>query len=475
MNRPDRNRAELRHRALETIRRHNLCRPHDTLIVAVSGGADSVALLDILATAPDLPLSLVVAHLNHCLRGAESDADEQFVRNLAKQYQFPCEVMRADIREKAESTDQSLEEAGREARYAFFERLRQQYGAVAVCVAHHAEDQAETFLIRLLRGAGTSGLGCMPYKNNRHVIRPLLDISRGELRRYLDEVGMTWREDSSNLDHSFLRNRIRHELLPLLEEYAPAAVHHIASAAKLLRQDDELLTLHLDELFPRLVKQQRNGLFFAAGTCGRYTEGMRLRLYRHAVETLAGSLRGFGLDHFRQIDCLLLEGRTGAILPLPKALLAVKTADGLLISLRTGLSPQTPQTVLIPGPGTYDLGNGVALLVEALSGPPETRNPAPDSALVDLDAAPFPWLARPWRSTDRLLLHGGSGSQAAGRILSNLKIPRHLRPGVPLLLEGEKPLWLAGVKRSGHAPVSDQSSRVVKLTISGSADAAHPS
>lgn len=459
---------------LETIRRHNLFQPHDTLIVAVSGGADSVALLDILATAPDFPLSLVVAHLNHCLRGAESDADEQFVRSLAEQYQLPCAMFRVDVRQQAQNMQQSLEEAGRDARYRFFEEQRQRYKATAVCVAHHAEDQAETFLIRLLRGSGTSGLGCMPYRNNRHIIRPLLDVSRSELRRYLAAQKQSWREDASNLDHSFLRNRIRHELLPLLEEYAPAVANRIASTARLLRQDDELLAQHLDELLPGLVKQQQDGLFIATDTCSHHTEGLRLRLYRHAVETLAGSLRSFGLDHFRQIDRLLLEGRTGALLPLPKALVAIKTADGLLISIRDSLGPQLPLELQLPGPGAYDLGNGMVLLVEESSGHPEPSDLAADSALVDLDAAPFPWQVRPWRSADRLILHGGSGSRAAGRILIDLKIPRHLRPCIPLLLKGEHPLWLAGVKRSGHAQVTSRSTRVIKLTISSATDAAHP-
>jgi len=423
---------------------------------------------------PDFPLSLVVAHLNHSLRGAESDADEQFVRNLAKQYQLPFATARADVRHQAESRQQSLEEAGREARYRFFEQLRRQYKAAAVAVAHHAEDQAETFLIRLLRGSGTSGLGCMPYRNNRHIIRPLLDISRSELRRYLAAQKQSWREDRSNLDHSFLRNRIRHELLPLLEEYAPAVAHRLAATARLLRLDDELLAKQLDELLPMLVKQQRDGLFIATDPCCRHTEGLRLRLYRHAVQTLAGSLRSFGLDHFLQIDRLLLGGRTGALLPLPQSLLAIKTADGLLISLYSRLSTQQPLKLQLPGPGRYDLGNGMLLLVERLSGPPESYRHGADSALVDLDAAPFPWLVRPWRSTDRLILHGGSGSRAAGRILIDLKIPRHLRPGVPLLLKGEQSLWLVGVKRSGHAPVSSRSTSVIKLTISGATDTAHP-
>lgn len=471
---PDRHITELRCRVLETILRHNLCQPHDRLIVAVSGGADSVALLDILSKMPDFPLSLVVAHLNHSLRGAESDADEQFVRNLAKQYQLPFATTRADVRSQAESRQQSLEEAGREARYRFFEQLRRQHKAAAVAVAHHTEDQAETFLIRLLRGSGTSGLGCMPYRNNRHIIRPLLDLSRSELHRYLAAQKQGWREDRSNLDQSFLRNRIRHELLPLLEEYAPAVTHRLAATARLLRLDDELLVKQLDELLPMLIKQQHDGLFIAEDPCCRHTEGLRLRLYRHVVETVARSLQGFGLDHFQQIDRLLLAGRTGALLPLPKGLLAVKTADGLLISHNSRLSTQKPLMLQLPGPGRYDLGNGILLLVERLSSPPESYRQGADSALVDLDAAPFPWLVRPWHSTDRLILHGGLGSRAVGRILIDQKIPRHLRPGVPLLLQGEQSLWLVGVKRSGHASVSSSSTRVIKVTICGAADAAHP-
>ncbi|MBV5336755.1 MAG: tRNA lysidine(34) synthetase TilS [Deltaproteobacteria bacterium] len=187
----------LQHRLLQSIRDNSLCRPDDRLIVAVSGGADSVALLDLLTTLPDFPLQLVVAHLNHHLRGAESDGDETFVRNLASQYGLPCEVTHTDIRQMAQQTGRSLEEAGRVARYTFFEQQRQHHHASAIAVAHHADDQAETFLLRLLRGAGTTGLSAMAPVNHARIIRPLLEVTRQELRNHLTLRQLCFREDAT--------------------------------------------------------------------------------------------------------------------------------------------------------------------------------------------------------------------------------------------------------------------------------------
>lgn len=456
----------LRLRVLNDLRQHGLCKPHDTLIVAVSGGSDSVALLDILANLPDFPLSLVAAHLNHCLRGTESDHDEQFVRELTESYSLPLEVKRVDIRDLARQKSLSLEEAGREARYRFFNELRQLHGAAAIAVAHHSDDQAETLLIRLLRGSGIDGLGCMSYCNNRGIIRPLLNTDKAELKLYLEQQGKVWREDKSNQDQSILRNRVRHELLPLLADYTPTVINRLAATAMLIRQDHELLQEYASDTFRRLAHQTKDGILFK-NECMNQLSGMRYRLYRMAIETIAGDLRCFELEHIRQIDRLLAEGRTGAAVMLPQNMTALRTADGLIISSRDILVMVSPADTIINGPGSYDLDNGLSLTVQKISSPTPPCSYPNNTALVDLSAAPFPWLARPHRPGDRITLSNGSGSRGTGRILIDLKIPRHLRPMLPLLLAGDKPLWLVGAKRSGHARVSPQSTNVVGITVQG--------
>lgn len=459
--------ATLRQQVLDTIQEHGLCRKNDTVIVAVSGGADSVALLDLLATLPGFPLNLIAAHLNHCLRGEESDADERFVAALATSRTIPLETCRVDVRALAGQKGLSLEEAGREARYLFFEQLRRKHNAAAIATAHHSDDQAETFLIRLLRGSGIDGLACIPYRNKQGVIRPLLDISRQELRRYLEERGLQWHEDASNQDRSFLRNRIRLELLPLLADYSPKVTRTLAATAALMQQEQHLLDRCVNETFSCLARLRPGSVFLPYSGCSREPAGMRFRLYRQAVASVAGNLRRFGQEHIRQLDRLLLEGSTGARLPLPGGLAAVRTADGLLLSSPAALAPAPPQELVITGPGSYDLGNGLALLVEEPAGLPQSSASRADSVLVDSGAAPFPWLVRPLLPGDRMTLPGGSGSRSARRILIDLKIPAHLRPLLPLVLAGGRPLWLAGVRRSGHAPVQPGTTKLVRLSISG--------
>ena len=188
-------------RLARIIREQKLFAPGDTIIVALSGGADSTALLDLLSRLPGLSPRLVAAHLNHCLRGPESDRDEEFVRSLAEQYRIPLECRRVDVKEHSRRERHNLEDAGRRARIVFLSELRDSWHATAVALAHHADDQAETVLMRLLRGAGPGGPAGMPYRNGREFIRPLLGVTRAELAAYLAEQGLAWRENSEQSGH----------------------------------------------------------------------------------------------------------------------------------------------------------------------------------------------------------------------------------------------------------------------------------
>ena len=241
------------------IREQQLFKPGDTLIIGLSGGADSTALLDLLANLPGTPLRLIAAHLNHCLRGAESDDDETFCRELAEQYKIPFESRRVDVQTIADTSSLNLEDAGRLARIDFFDELVTARQASAVVLAHHADDQAETVLMRLLRGSGMTGLAGMSYRNSRGYVRPLLSISRTEIMAHLAERGLIWREDITNLDTSFLRNRIRHELLPLLEQYNPCVRTSLTTAATLLSAENELLNDQAEQAAEQICNVTAHG------------------------------------------------------------------------------------------------------------------------------------------------------------------------------------------------------------------------
>ena len=228
------------------IRKHDLLLPGQHVLVAVSGGADSVALLYVLRElAPSLGINLTVAHLNHCIRGKSSDEDAAFVRKLTMDLKIPSVQGRSDVCRRARCKGLSLEMAAREARYAFLTRTARKVGAEVVVMAHTADDQAETVLLKLARGAGPRGLGGIHREitlGKVRVVRPMLDVTRGEVVAFLKERGISWREDESNRDVSFLRNRVRHEILPLLEsKLNPKIKRALVRTAEIFREEDRWL------------------------------------------------------------------------------------------------------------------------------------------------------------------------------------------------------------------------------------------
>ena len=441
---------------------HNAC-----LVVAVSGGADSVALLDLLSSLPCYSLRLVVAHLNHLLRGPESDADEEFVRKLAERYAVPCEISRVDVTELARTRRISVEEAGREARYSFFEETRNKHNAQAIAVAHHADDQAETVLIRLLRGAGTAGLSGMSPRTDRLIVRPLLGITSAELRLHLENHSVSFREDASNQDRLYLRNRIRHDLIPLLSSYNPAISERLAITARLLAEDEQLLVEITRDKWAALAVSGNRWAALPRSAISAEPLAMRLRLYRQSIINISGDLRRIEYKHCLAIDALLLNGDTGSRVSLPKGLSAVLTKDRILLARQDVLEPLPPVSCCIYRPGTYNLGNGLSLRVEPSSVPDDLHSTPKFIAYIDPESAPFPWMVNSLSTGERIQPFGMNKSRLVSDILTDYGLPRHLRCAIPLLCCPAGPLWLAGIARTSLAPVSESSTAIFKIYLEG--------
>jgi tRNA(Ile)-lysidine synthase len=233
-----------------TVATHDLWSPKESFIVAVSGGADSLCLLDVLVLlSQKYDFALHVVHVNYRLRGSDSDLDEQLVRECSRFYGLTLSILHPK-----KIPSKNLEAGLRDIRYQYFEKVRRQKNADHIAVAHHQDDQAETFLLRLLRGAGMRGLSAMRPKNN-FVIRPLIDMGREEILRYLKERDIVYREDQSNSDPQFLRNRVRHDLIPYIAEYyQPKIKKVLADTAALLAADYALL-----ESLPSLSPKKKSG------------------------------------------------------------------------------------------------------------------------------------------------------------------------------------------------------------------------
>ncbi len=345
------------------IREHNLLTPGDRVAVAVSGGADSVALLRVLLELrPELGVVLSVAHFHHQIRGAEADADRQFSSDLALKFQLEFHSGSADVPAYAREHKMSLESGARELRHRWFAGLLSQGVAGKIATAHTLDDQAETVLMRILRGAGARGLaGIAPEQREKRLVRPLLGITRQEVENYLNTIGQPWRNDSSNLDLSHTRNRVRHTLLPLLErEFNPAIRQTLADLAEVARAEDDYWRNELGLLLPRVLRQgqpTRSGR--SATGEGEQTLSLDLAQLRALPETvrnhvLRATAEKFGITlefkHIQQLTSIILQSKPARRLGLPGGLKVECGLRELRFSLEAVISQENYRYVL-PVPG----------------------------------------------------------------------------------------------------------------------------
>lgn len=446
------------------VTRHRLVAAGDRVLVAVSGGPDSVALLHALtALRDDLRLSLVVGHVHHGLR-PEADRDAEFVRGLAARLGCPAGVERVHV---AQRPGRSPEAAARVARYAALARLAREAGAARIAVAHTADDQAETVLMRLLQGAGPRGLAGIPARRGA-VIRPLLDVDRAAVLAHLAAHGLPYVEDATNQDVKLLRNRIRHELLPFLTTGWPRIATALRRSAAGSRELVDALDALLAPRAAALVRPALGGLRldlepFAALPAGAVKALLRLALVEIAgrPEVRAG-LRAAHLDQLAG----LLAAPPGARVRLPRGLLVERGRDALWVAGRATWSAPLPLAVpgetMLPG-----LGGRLAIDTPAprLPGRPD----ATEEVWLDADAVPGGLRVRPRRPGDRFVPFGGNRPIRVAGVLAAAGAPRAARGRWPLLVAGEPDaetvLWVIGVRRAAGAPVTRDTRTALRVRL----------
>ena len=356
----------------------------------------------------------------------------------------------------------NLEDAGRRARIAFLDEICATYGAAAVALAHHADDQAETVLMRLLRGSGMTGLSGMAYRNSRGYVRPLLDIPRSEIEQYLRGRGLTWREDASNSDTLYLRNRIRHELLPFLEGYNPAIRSCLAATAARIGDDEALLREVTEQAAAGACTMGEGEVVCSVAHLRTLHSALRRRVLRHALKQLTGTLEGVSQRHIDALSALIDSERPNLRLALPLGVAAVRAYDRL-VCMKTGtVVPDTDGELLITEPGRYQLPSGGSLTIEVTSAATFLDDPC--SAYFDLSTTPFPWLARTFCPGDRMTPFGMSGRKKVKDIFIDRKIPVSERRCIPLLMCGADLIWVAGVCTSELCRFDISSTTTVRAT-----------
>ncbi len=429
--------------ALKTISRYNMLPAGARVAVAVSGGPDSVCLLHLLRElAPQFDLTLSIAHFNHKLRGAASDADECFVAELAAS--FGLAFHRADADLKAGGGN--LEQAGRRARRDFFAALIRDGFADRVALGHTRDDQAETVLFRLLRGSGLAGLAGIYPVTDGGLIRPLIDVTRAEVVEYLRARGIAWREDATNLDPRFARNRIRRDLLPQLQrEWNPRLTDSLAHLADLAQEEERWWSAEVDRLAADAVIDRSGGVEMPASMLATVPRAAARRLVRRSIAQAKGDLRRIEFEHVESVLDLAARREGAGRLRLPDLVVA-RSFDWIRFSRPDRIPPLEPVAVTIPG--AYVLSGGVAEvhldLAEHSSG---TTEPARTAACATLkselcfDRIPSQLELRGWRPGDHYRPVGQSRDQRVKEMFQNARVPSWKRRFWPILASGGKVLW----------------------------------
>ena len=447
----------MKNKVADFIAKHQLL-SHDGLhVVALSGGADSVALLRILC---DLGYHVEAAHCNFHLRGDESDRDEQFVKILCQSLNVPLHLIHFDTVEYASLHQVSIEMAARELRYGYFRQLRDDIGAETVCVAHHRDDAVETLLMNLLRGAGIHGLtGIRP--RNGHIVRPLLGVSRQEILGYLDSIGQDYVTDSTNLQPDVLRNKVRLQLIPLLEQLSPGASDNIARSANYLSEAEKVYNASLSTL----RAQGRSAMPLATEGTQEFPQCATLPISSimdspSPLCLLHEWLSPYGFNR-SQIDQLLacLDGESGREFTSPTHTLVVDR-DRLVVEPVS--APMKPH--VIPEPGNYRLTEKLCLKVETTDDISISK--LADCATLDKEKVSFPLTVRPVQSGDMFCPFGMEGHKLVSDFLTDSKLSLLEKRRQLVVTDATGAiLWLVGLRTDNRFRVTPQTTAILRLSL----------
>jgi tRNA(Ile)-lysidine synthase len=447
---------------LKYIREQGLFHPGDRVAAAVSGGPDSVALLRVLLELrEELGIVLFVAHFHHGIRGNEADADRDFVRTLAREHGLDFFCGEGNAPELVRRRSMTLEEAARELRYAFLAKLAQEQRVQRVATGHSRDDQAETVLMKFLRGAGSKGLsGIFPQHelaaSDAYVVRPLLCVRRTEIEQYLRRVGQLWREDATNQDLHHTRNRVRSRLLPLLEhEFNPAVVETLSNTAEIARAEQDYWNAELRRVLPLVLlpgKPVRGG-GRAVETADEKSAGLNLdTLRRHPLALQRRILRaaaeqiGVHLDfqHVSAIERLLeAEHPNAKQVELPGGYVAQRGFRELRFEKSRSLpNREFAYDLSVPGSLSIpELGTTIRISLDNRTLPLEAYN---QPQLIRLNRYETRFSVRPWRAGDRFRpAHAGSEKKLK-ELLQPLHLPQEQRAIWPLITAGARIIWVRG-------------------------------
>jgi tRNA(Ile)-lysidine synthase len=471
-------------RVRETIEKYGMLSYGDRVGVAVSGGPDSVALLNaLIVIAPEYGLELSILHLNHGIRGKASDSDETFVREEAKSKGLPFRAKTVSVPDIMKKKKGSLEEVSREERYRFFEEILQVDNLDKIAVGHNLDDQAETVIIKFLRGSGMEGLrGMLPVRDGIY-IRPLIDVARSEIDSFLKKEGIGFVRDESNESVQFLRNRIRNELIPeLRDNYNNALVDTINRTATILRIEDDFIQKTVEGILADWgISRDGNEVRIEIKKLAALHEALRQRIIKELLEDKTSSQKGIGYRHVRAVMDLAEGENASGVLSLPCNVVICREYDTIIISrnegLRysSGLKDRERQVFEGEKPEGFshqvNIPSRIAVPDAGMSfrfefvGSDEIDVKLKNTVFIDYNKIVPPLYIRNLREGDRIQPFGMEGTKKLSDIFIDKKIPKGKRKHIPLVADGKSVLWIPEIALSQRVKITDMTEKVVKVEI----------
>ncbi|MBO8164890.1 MAG: tRNA lysidine(34) synthetase TilS [Brevibacillus sp.] len=450
--------------------------PGEAVVVGVSGGTDSTALLHILWSLNRqyaYGWKLHVVHLNHGFRGEEARQDAAYVKEVCDRLQIPCHLFAENVSLYMKESGMGAQEASRVRRYELYRRVAEQVGASKVALAHHADDQVETILFRMLRGTGLSGLGGMPVRrwlipDRLEVVRPLLDVYRADLEAYCRQAGLTPRLDRSNLSRKYSRNKLRLDVLPLLAEINPRYREHLLQLANLARADDAYLRNQSEAELKRVIVSRETEKVVIDGKKFRSCDLALQRRMIPLILSYLSTLTEWSSQHVEAVLRVIGGEHPSAQVHLPDDLVVKRVYHYIhfVKKERENESADPLYCYELEVPGTVWVKEcGACLHAERLAQAPDWKSLTVYDAVFDAKQLPEKLFVRNRRSGDRVSIYGLSGSKKVKELMIDHKVPKHWRDRLPLVTTEDRILWVPGIRRSGHALVGKETETYIWLHI----------
>ena len=469
---------KLQEKVKQTIQAHRMCRQGDRILIGVSGGADSLALMYVLYDlAETLSVELGVCYLNHGLRPQAAEKEAVFVQEKATALGLPCLQGRAEINQDAGS----VEERARIERYAFFKRTAKVNGYTKIAVGHHMEDNAESVLMHLLRGSGIRGLSGIAPVTHDGIIRPLINCRKADILAFLEAAGHTHMQDESNNDLRFQRNRVRHDVMPYLEQnFHPKVIETLNRTAALCREEEQWLQNRASAMIAELKMAIGPGsVALDLENLNRQARPMQRRIIREVLRQWQGHLKRLTAAHVESIiDMAFDENKGHGRLDLPNGIRAKRRGDQLTFTKtphprrRTSNCRITPYCYTIASiedlPIQLDVTEAGCRLHFSIftNQKSDSMFPAENQAVFfDLQELAFPLSIRNRRAGDRIHPFGLQGSQKLKQLLNDRKIAPSERDRLPLLVSGEDIVWVVGIRRATAAPVTAYTAQTLYVSV----------